>query len=82
MRLNKENKENKENKDIEKAISIMKSKNLAPIVKCYYGLIVLAQSENDFKAKVSKIEKGGKHIRGFITVHEVLESFSENVKNL
>ena len=56
--------------DIEKAVANLVSKNQAPIVRHYDGYIILAQNENDFKAKVSKIQRGDTF--GFYTIQRAL----------
>jgi transcriptional regulator of NAD metabolism len=56
--------------DIEKAVANLVSKNQAPIVRHYDGYIILAQNENDFKTKVSKIQRGDTF--GFYTIQRAL----------
>lgn len=56
--------------DIEQAIENIESRNLANIVREYEGFIIMAQSEEDYKAKVSKINRGD--CFGFYTVARAL----------
>lgn len=53
-------------KDIQKAIDNLLNKNQALIVGHYDGYIILAQNENDYKSKVSKIQRGDTF--GFYTI--------------
>lgn len=63
--------------DIKKAIENVKSRNLANIVRHYYGYIIMAQSEDDFKSKVNSINNGD--CFGFYTIERAL--FIKNKNN-
>lgn len=52
-----------------------KFKGKAPIVRIYSGFIILAQSEQDFKSKVSSIDRGD--TKGFYNALTVYQNLQE-----
>ena len=59
--------------DIEKALYNLVNK--APIVRHYYGYIILAQNENDYQSKVLKIQRGDRS--GFFTIECALSLYTD-----
>jgi len=61
---------------IQSAILNVRSLCLAPIVRYFSGFIIMAQTENDYKSKKRKIERGCRD--GFYSVDRAIEFLSTN----